>query len=207
MVGCEWDGLQILDVSIPAQLRRIGAYYTDSPVWGVAHRGELAFLTLGAECPGLEIVDVGNPSTPSRVALISMKSANRVRLVGSYACITGDGLTVVDVADPYHPVRAGQHRLGDNSTGGLQVVGDLVYVAAGDYGLAIYRVTPQLKLDQPVIDAQGIHLSWLGGPGIRLQRATRLSPPDWQDVPNTEGLSRAQLPATGSAGFYRLRKQ
>ena len=201
----KWVGLQILDLSVPTEPRHVGAYYPEAPVSDVAVRGSFAFLTEGSDLSGLEVIDIGDPQCPVRAAKVSLPVANNIQMMGSYACVTGDGLQVFDIGDPYHPVRVGHHQLGAATTR-LQVVGNLVYVVAGEYGLAIYRLTPQLMLNPPGFDGNELRLSWLGAPGIRLQRATGLSDRDWQDVPNSEGVSSLQLSQTNRAAFFRLAK-
>jgi hypothetical protein len=202
-VGCDWSGLQIFDIASPAEPRRVGTYYPDGSVMDVVVRSNTAYATL-TEDPGLEVIDVTDPQRPTRISSLPLPVATNVAITaGNYACVTGDGLEVIDLGDPAHPVLVGRHQLG-TATYGLQVAGDLAYVAAGEYGLAIYRLTPELKLQALTRVAGGLNLSWLGGPGIRLQRATSLSNPDWQDVPNSDGANSIRLPPSGAAGFYRL---
>lgn len=49
-----------------------------------------------------------------------------------------------------------------------------------------------------------ITLSWNGGAGVLLQKATTLTNPTWETVAGTDGASTAQISADGSSGFYRL---
>jgi hypothetical protein len=202
-LALNWDGVQILDLSVPAEPRQVGAYYSDAPVWDVAIRGDVACVTLGSELPGIEVIDMRDFQRPIRTAKVSLPLASNVAFMGSYACVTGEGLQVFDLGDPQQPVRVGSHNFG-SETGGLQVIGGLAYVAAGEYGLAIYRLTPQLRLNPPVIDRNGMRLSWLGGPGIRLQRTMSLAGPVWQDVPNSEGVSSLRFLPTNTTAFFRL---
>ncbi|MBI4661077.1 MAG: hypothetical protein HY735_19785, partial [Verrucomicrobia bacterium] len=204
-LGQEWDGMLILDVSAPAQPRPVGVYYADAPVWDVATQGDVACATLRPEAPGLDIIDIRDLQRPFRMAKVPLAVANNVAFMGSYACVTGEGLQVFDLGDPYQPVHVGSHKL-SSETRGLQVIGNLVYVAAGDYGLAIYRLTPRLRLDSPVIDGDGLRLSWLGGLGIRLQTATSLSEGDWRDVAGSEGASSIRLPQSNGSAFFRVVK-
>jgi hypothetical protein len=46
-------------------------------------------------------------------------------------------------------------------------------------------------------------LTWEGNPGIKLQKSTSLTNPNWQDVPGTTGQSLAILPQADAA-FFRL---
>jgi hypothetical protein len=210
-VGCNANGLNILDVHMPTEPRRGGIYYPDTPVRDVAVHGNSAYLTVSEDSgqetidvAGLEVIDIADLQRPVRTSKITLPVVAHVSLMaGSYACVTGDGLRVIDLGDPAQPVCVGQHQLG-TSTFGLQVVGNLAYVAAGEYGLAIYRLTPRLILQPPVQLGTELRLFWLGGPGIRLQRTTSLAKPDWQDVPNSEGSNSVRLPTLSAASFFRL---
>lgn len=53
-------------------------------------------------------------------------------------------------------------------------------------------------------DASGVALTWNGATNITLQKAGRLSPPDWQDVTGTTGSSSHREPAPSGIAFYRL---
>jgi hypothetical protein len=209
----QWAGLQVLDLSVPTEPRHVGAYFPEAPASDVAVRGDFAFITEGfdglservTDLAGLEVLDISDLQCPVRAAKVSLPTANNVAMMGSYACVTGDGLQIFDVGDPYHPVSVGHHQL-SAETKRLQVVGNLVYVAAGEYGLAIYRVVPQLKLNPPVREGNVLRLSWLGGPGILLQEAVSLRDQDWRDVPNSEGMSSLLLSPTNTSSFFRLTK-
>jgi nicotinate dehydrogenase subunit B len=69
--------------------------------------------------------------------------------------------------------------------------------------LALIQTAP-LLLDPPQHVGDQIQLSWNGGPGIRVQKSAALTNPTWQDVPNTEGQSRATLPAADATAYFRL---
>ena len=146
------------------------------------------------------------------MARVSLPIANQVELMGSYACVTGDGLAVFDIGNTDQLVPAGSHQLRTNNEPGsetrsLEIIGNLAYVAAGDSGLAIYRITPQMRLNSPAMDGNAMRWTWLGAPGIRLQRTTDLTDPDWQDVPDSEGASTLMLSQTDHAAFFRLVKR
>jgi hypothetical protein len=50
-----------------------------------------------------------------------------------------------------------------------------------------------------------VHLSWLGRPGVHLQVKSSLTG-SWVDHPETDGLSSAEWPISGSTSFFRLIK-
>ena len=210
--GASWGGVQILDLSVPSEPKYVSAYYSDTSVNDVAWRGNVVCLTLGGALPGLELVDTSDPPRPAPMARVSLPIANQVELMGSYACVTGDGLAVFDIGNTDQLVPAGSHQLRTNNEPGsetrsLEIIGNLAYVAAGDSGLAIYRITPQMRLNSPAMDGNAMRWTWLGAPGIRLQRTTDLTDPDWQDVPDSEGASTLMLSQTDHAAFFRLVKR
>jgi hypothetical protein len=47
-------------------------------------------------------------------------------------------------------------------------------------------------------------LSWTAGPLVRLQNATGLMNPAWQDVPNTQGANTITVPIGPNPQFFRL---
>ena len=210
-VGCGSSGFQIYDVNVPANPRRLGTYYADTPVRDVAVCSNFALVTVSenlgdetTDAAGLEVIDLADLWWPSRTSKIAFPVAANVALMaGSYACVTGDGLRVIDLGDPAQPVCVGQHQLGV-ITSGLSVNGNLAFVAADEYGLAIYRLTPQLFLQPPVRAGNVWRLSWLGGPGIRLQQTASLSQRDWQDVPDTDGANSVLVPLSSADSFFRL---
>lgn len=50
-------------------------------------------------------------------------------------------------------------------------------------------------------------LHWNGASGVILQQATSLASPQWQEVPNSDGLSVMQLPMSNAMAFFRLMGQ
>ena len=205
-IAQRWGGFRIIDQSIPTEPRWGATYYSDAPTEDVAWQDNIACVILGEELPGLELVDMSDPRHPTRLARIVLQRVNNVAITGSYACVTGERLRIYDFSDPDQLVRVGSHDLG-GETYGIQVIGDTAFVAAGRQGLLIYRLTPQLKFNPPVLDSEGLHLSWLGVQGIRLQKTISLSNPDWQDVPVPKGASEIQMSPDLSEAYFRVVKQ
>jgi len=92
----------------------------------------------------LRIVDVSDPTRPVEVGLAEMS----VRVSGLavaeyagriYAYLGGEGvLYILDVSDPTTPAEVLSYG-GVDRVNGLVVVGNVVYVAGGEGGLAILR--------------------------------------------------------------------
>jgi len=66
------------------------------------------------------------------------------------------------------------------------------------------NVSRSLRLNAAVLSGGVAVLTWGGGPGIKLQKTTSLTAPNWQDVPNATGQSLAALPLSDAAAFFRL---
>jgi hypothetical protein len=126
---------------------------------------------------------------------------------GSYALVTGKGLQAFDYGDPTQLVKVGSSDLEDVDTYGLVVEGDLAYVAAGEDGLLVFRITPQIKLDPPILENDTFALSWLGGPGIILQSKSPDPLSEWRDVPGTVGLNNWQANINNQNTWFRLIKR
>lgn len=62
-----------------------------------------------------------------------------------------------------------------------------------------------LRLRHSTLPDGRLRLTWDGGPGTRLQRASGLGDAPWEDVPETDGRSAHDLSPDGAAGFFRLR--
>jgi len=90
-------------------------------------------------------------------------------------------------------------------------VGNTLYTTsdAGVTALDFYapNTSPNLRLNAPVLSGGVAVLAWEGGPGIKLQKTTSLTNPNWQDVPGTTGQGVAVLPQTDTVAFFRLIQQ
>jgi len=72
--------------------------------------------------------------------------------------------------------------------------------------LALLQAAPPPALNPPEYSANQVRLSWIRRPGLRLQKATSLTNPVWEDIPLAEGQSSISLPATEPSAFFRLMK-
>jgi hypothetical protein len=89
-------GLQVIDVSNPANPVRVGGYYTGGYASGVQVVGNLAYVANGSA--GLQVIYVGNPANPVRVSGYDTSgSATSVQIVGNLAYVADGswGLTVL----------------------------------------------------------------------------------------------------------------
>ena len=84
--------------------------------------------------------------------------------------------------------------------------GKKLYVANGHAGLSVYEITLPSSITSITRTTNQISVAWNGGPGLKLQRTTSLTNPNWTDVPGSEGKSQIQLPSDFGSEFYRLIK-
>lgn len=156
-------GLQIFDISNPSKPMLVGGFDSSGSAQGVFVRGNYAYLADGKE--GLRIVDITDPKSPKETGGLAprnpqgaKKSADSIQpgamdvfVVGNYAfvaCGIG-GLQIVDVTDPTKPNAGKENRHGfdvpiapntGGIAGGVYVVGNRVYIAAGNAGLQVLEV-------------------------------------------------------------------
>ncbi len=136
------SGLEVLDVSNPAQPGRLGGYEVPWRISLVA-LGERVALIEGA------VVDVSAPASLVRAGgFVSGGNLTDIVVNGSYA-YTSDyafGLAVYDLQDPTQVVGVGACAIIGNALG-LAVAGDYAYLAAGRDGIQVVNVA---KRAQPV---------------------------------------------------------
>src|SRR5512144_2833678 len=89
------------------------------------------------------------------------------------------------------------------ATDAVQVVSNPLYVASERY-FHVVEIAAPLRLEVPALPDCILRLSWVGGPGIRLQQTTSLVNPGWQDLPDSEGQSSLELPTAEAMAFFRL---
>jgi murein DD-endopeptidase MepM/ murein hydrolase activator NlpD/PKD repeat protein len=133
--------LQVIDVSDPANPRRVGGYYTSGYAEGVAVSGNYAYVA--DFDAGLQVIDVSDPANPRRVGgYDTIGYAQGVAISGNYAylAVPDAGLQVIDVSDPANPRWVG----GYDTSGfarGVAVSGHYAYVADEKAGLQVIDVS------------------------------------------------------------------
>jgi hypothetical protein len=218
-------GPLILDVADPAAVRQLGVIETlsDHPS-AVVVSGNRAYIRenffSGTGLAAVDITDPANPQSLSdgEVPMESRAAVSGVALQGHYAWGLNQywddtpGLVAYEVDDPAKPTHLGHawawEVFGDGtpSTGvelfRVTVSQNRIFVAAGTEGLAIFEMPPYLK--SITKEGPNVKLKWEGFGPARLQRATRLTNPDWFDLPGYEGTNTATLPANNGGEFFRL---
>jgi len=100
-------GLQVIDVSNPANPVWLGTYNTSGFAYGVAVAGTVAYVA--EHRVGVEAIDVTNPSQPVRLGdmIPAGMRGNGGRWHSGLRGGLRWGLQILDLSDPSSPVRLG----------------------------------------------------------------------------------------------------
>ena len=125
-------GLQIVDISNPANPQRAAEYLPSGNGMGITTTGNYALFLEGDQ--SLQVVDVSNPSNPQRIGGYRTDGSSRnLQVSGAYAYVASEhaGLELINISNPANP-----HWTGSYPTEGraydVSVVGNYAYVAEGD---------------------------------------------------------------------------
>jgi hypothetical protein len=104
-VACETIGFQVVDISNPAEPRRIGgdSGQGTGTRLAVAVSGEHAYVAGGGL---LEVLDIRNPLQPQRVGRDATSPAEDVAVSGDYACVvcsSAPEFRIIAIRDPTAP--------------------------------------------------------------------------------------------------------
>jgi len=93
-------GLQVINVSNPANPQRVGGYDTSGFAYRVAVSGNYAYVADGFG--GLQVIDVSNPANPRRVGGNSAPNPFAVAVTDSYVFVAaeGEGLFILNHFTP-----------------------------------------------------------------------------------------------------------
>jgi len=80
---------------------------------------------------------------------------------------------------------------------------DSWYFGVDDVGLYSLPV-PSLEISSIVRNGSNVTISWNGAPGVRLQKSTSLTTPNWAVVSGTDGASSYTDSTADPAAYYRL---
>jgi hypothetical protein len=162
-VGDFQSGLQVIDISDPANPTIVGSYNTPGDAWGVAIAGDYAYV---ADDGGLQVIDISDPTSPTFAGSYTTPgSAIDVAISGDYAFVTDyyQGVQVIDIADPSSPSLAGTYNTPDRAYG-IDIAGDLAFVADSFTGLVILDISDPTNPDTVRIcdtpsDANGVDVA------------------------------------------------
>ena len=146
-LGRGTDGLEIVDVSDPANPVQLCVYDTRAKAANVVVSGSIAYVNDTSELLALDISDPANPIEIG--AVDTMDTCYDIFVDGTYvyAGIASDyigpafwGLRVFDVADPAAPTLVAEYGLA-HAPRDVQVFGNLAYLANENTGLIILDVS------------------------------------------------------------------
>ena len=140
------SGLQVIDVSDPANLSLSGLFNTAGNALDVvlSADGSLAYVADGSY--GLQIIDVSDPSSPSLLSTFDTNGyASGVTLSSdgskAYVANGSSGLHIVSVSDSVNPSSWGSFNTGGEASGvTLSSDNNKAYIANGESGLLIVDV-------------------------------------------------------------------
>lgn len=128
-------GLQVIDVSDPTTLEKVGVYDStmtklDIAVRNIAVSGEYAYITLNdsANYHYVDILNISNPTEPMKVGSIRVNLAGNIVSKGPCVFVTnGHGLQILDASVPSSPTIITSYDT-LNFAQGLEVEGNHVYI-------------------------------------------------------------------------------
>ena len=144
--GGRYSRLYKIDVSNPEHPIEVGHWpkrplSPGSSVTDVAVAGR--FVLLAQYYYGLDMLDFSDPANPRKIGDYPRQSASQkcISVAGARAYMSGYVLRVLDISNPTDPREVGNCSK-PGPTWDICVVGEFVYIAAGDSGLRIISVTP-----------------------------------------------------------------
>jgi hypothetical protein len=143
------NGLEIVNISHPEAPKREGRFPTTGfPFYDIEEKGDTLYIAGG----NLWIFDVSVPASPALISSLALKDiAKGVELSDSLAYIAEEAdmqplpagnsrFSIVDISDPINPEVVFFDTFFCYASD-LQVVGNMVYIAAGENGLIIYDIS------------------------------------------------------------------
>jgi hypothetical protein len=184
--------LKVISIADPQHPSQTG-FYTSTLLkpYDVQIVGNNAYL---ATTRGLWAFSVSDPNRPESLDSEWGDGAKSIHVVGDYAYLARDGVSVVSVADPAHPTEVGSYRLG--SSRDVYAAGDpsagsgetYVYVIGGEQGLFVLRVVQTSSISGQVLDGRGRPVA-----GIQISAGSAYSA-----TTDADGLYTLTVPLSGA---------
>jgi hypothetical protein len=127
------SGFDIIDVSIPANPKKVGGYMIDDEISNIIVIGNYAYAA--ANTMGLQVVNITNPALPYlKGSWISGKAVKDVFIKGQYAYIANSeaSLAILNIANPEKITLAGSVSIQEEMNS-IYVSGNYAYVIAAGY--------------------------------------------------------------------------
>jgi hypothetical protein len=132
------SGVDVLDISQPAQPDLVGRYTTPNPVYGYARWGKTIYLqtiTPFGNYYDLQLVDVTDPSNPYMAGNSSeagIFSVSKARVQGERSYILSNAFIILDYRNAFAPGVLGSHKVSDLGLYDLNIVGNYAYINGGE---------------------------------------------------------------------------
>ncbi len=204
--------VSVLDLSNPSAPKFVVDYKMPTGTWPPLCsylRGSLLYVGSGrAETEYDGWLTVLDASKPSALTFVSrMETSCRVTdmdFSGRYAFVAPHhGVAVFDTAKPLSLRHVGDIGL-DGGTSMIHVRNGLVHVVYGQK-LGVLRITEHPAITDHAVLGDRQTLQWNDpANGMKLQRATSLTAPDWQGLRASENTNAVTLPVWGGNEFFRL---
>lgn len=211
--GQEVGALRIMDVSEPTSPLVVGEHSLGYGAWSVLVAESVAYLGGGSGEP-LELIDVGDASTPAYLGSFTtlargIKDGNRFYMYGGAA-----GLEILDVSQPAMPRVLGGYKP-NGTTWGVGVTGNHAVLGLQGQGVAVIEIEPPPPPPPALAIARmgnTVTLAWpAAATGFGLETAAAFGgPPNWLPEPTLPEIVGDQnvvtLEAGAAARFFRLKK-
>ena len=113
---CEFDnGLEILDISNPAQIVKLAQIENTEQARGIEIFGNIAYVACNVN--GLKLFDISDPSQPKFLGEYGDRDGDPHQFLANgkigYLTEWHGGFDIIDISDPQKPVRLSQYKKGD----------------------------------------------------------------------------------------------
>ena len=134
--------LFMLAISLEGVVHKLGHHYKPLRAICVALYGNYAYVS-NEYNSGITIFDISNAAQPESLSTFYASTLGYIRIYGDRAYVSGaqtvqNGLRILDLSDPLHPLSLGEI---DMNGGKIALQGNYVYQAAWDDGLNIIDVS------------------------------------------------------------------
>lgn len=160
-VGRRSKALDVVSLANPASPQKVGSATITNTFRAVAVSENGNFVYVGDMTLGIQVVDVTVKTAPILGQVVdplqtSGKGADAVRVSGNRLFAYESGyIFVFDITDPASPQIIGYYDV-PGSGSGIAVVGDLIFVVAGNAGVTILRLKdvgkPTLAITSPTVN-------------------------------------------------------
>lgn len=136
-------GFQILDVSNPGDVSRVGDNPFVGHVRGFTVSGTYSYATTyGQDFRSFFIIDIQDIETPVITAVLDSVGSGQLDVSGDYAYILDydEPVDIIDISDPYNPEIVGEYISGSDYYD-IFISGSYAYLSARDDGLEILDIS------------------------------------------------------------------